>query len=205
MKEGAVSMNRWYKLCLAVLVAGMVACFPVQMGSAASLWVDDSSGLNLFADHKARLVGDSLTIIINESSKATRTGSSNNSKSGETDLAAGTGIFHFLAAAGASSSDSFQSSGKISNSNTVTGRITVQVVEVKPNGNLVVSGTQTITQNKDVHKIVITGVVRPDDITRDNTVLSSYVADAELTFDGKGPITEKQRQGILTQILNIIF
>lgn len=205
MKEGAVSMNRFNKLCLIAFLSALVVCAPLQISFAASLWVDDSSGIDLFADHKARLVGDSLTIIINESSRATRTGSSNNSKSGETDLAAGTGIFHFLAAAGASSSDSFQSSGNISNSNSVTGRITVQVTEVKPNGNLVVSGTQTITQNKDVHKIVITGVVRPDDVTRDNTVLSSYVADAELTFDGKGPITEKQRQGILTQILNFIF
>ena len=81
----------------------------------------------------------------------------------------------------------------------------MQVTEVKPNGNLVVSGTQSIKQNADLHTITITGVVRPDDIAADNTVLSSYVANAEMKFDGKGPINAKQRQGILTQIFNILF
>ena len=83
--------------------------------------------------------------------------------------------------------------------------MTVQVIEVKPNDNLVVSGTQSIKQNKDLHQITITGVVRPDDIKPDNTVLSSYVANAEVKFDGKGPLNSKQRQGILTQVFNILF
>ena len=81
----------------------------------------------------------------------------------------------------------------------------MQVTEVKPNGNLVVSGTQSIKQNTDLHTITITGIVRPDDIAADNTVLSSYVANEAMKFDGKGPINAKQRQGILTQIFNILF
>ncbi|WIW71015.1 flagellar basal body L-ring protein FlgH [Anaerosinus gibii] len=198
-------MKKMNKLCaMLILCTVILMSFPLQV-NAESLWVDDSSGLNLFADRKARLVGDSLTIIIKESSNASRSGSSNNSKSGSNTLAAGTGIFDFLAAASASGEDKFQSSGKITNTNTVTGKITVQVTEVKPNGNLVVSGTQSIKQNTDLHTITITGIVRPDDIAADNTVLSSYVANAEMKFDGKGPINAKQRQGILTQIFNILF
>lgn len=115
------------------------------------------------------------------------------------------GFLIFLAAATASGSDKSSSSGAINNSNSVTGTVTVQVIEVKPNGNLVVSGTQSIKQNKDLHQITITGVVRPDDIKPDNTVLSSYVANAEVKFDGKGPLNSKQRQGILTQVFNILF
>lgn len=186
-------------LCCLMMVGMMTAA------SAQSLWPDDGNGMELFADRKARGVGDSLTIIINESSRATRSGSSSNSKSGSTNLASGVGIFDFLAAASASGSDSFNANGSITNSNNVSGRITVQVVEVQPNGNLVISGTQSIKQNKDIHKITITGVVRRDDITPENTVQSSLVADAELKFDGKGPINAKQRQGILTQIFNILF
>lgn len=198
-------MKKMNKLCaMLILCTVILMSFPLQV-NAESLWVDDSSGINLFADRKARLVGDSLTIIIKESSNASRSGSSNNSKSGSNTLAAGTGIFDFLAAASASGEDKFQSSGKITNTNTVTGKITVQVTEVKPNGNLVVSGAQSIKQNADLHTITITGVVRPDDIAADNTVLSSYVANAEMKFDGKGPINAKQRQGILTQIFNILF
>lgn len=182
----------------------IIAAMPVVQ--AASLWSEDYTAMSLFADRKARAVGDSLTIIINETSKATRSGSSNNSKSGSTDIASGaTGIFDFLASASAKGSDSFKSQGGITNSNNVSGKISVQVVEVKPNGNLVVSGTQTILQNKDEHRITITGLVRKDDVAADNTVSSSLVANAELKFDGKGPLNAKQRQGILTQIFNIVF
>lgn len=175
-----------------------------QSAEAVSLWADQSS-MNLFADRKARQVGDILTIIISETSSATRSNSASNSKSGNNELSAGTGIFHFLASATASQSDSFQADGNLRNSNNVNGRITVQVVDVKPNGNLIISGTQSIKQNRDEHKIVLSGVVRPEDVSKDNTILSSQVADANITFDGKGPLNRKQRQGILTQILNFIF
>lgn len=173
--------------------------------SEASLWSEDYNSVSLFADRKARAVGDSLTIIINESSSASKSNSANNSKSGSNNLSAGTGIFHFLAAASASQSDSFKANGSLSNTNRVTGKITVQVIEVKPNGNMVISGTQSIVQNKDEHKITITGIVRKDDVAADNTVLSSLVSDAQLKFDGKGPLNAKQRQGILTQVFNILF
>lgn len=191
------------------IVAVSMMCCVVMFGfissaGATSLWADDSS-LNLFADRKAHAVGDSLTIIISEISSASRTAAGSNSKSGSNTLSAGTGIFDFLAAASASGSDSFKSNGSLSNTNAVSGKITVQVVEVKPNGNMVVSGTQTIVQNTDTHKITLTGIVRKDDVTVNNTVASSLVADAQLKFDGKGPLNAKQRQGILTQIFNILF
>ena len=86
-----------------------------------------------------------------------------------------------------------------------SGNIAVTVVEVQPNGNMVVEGTQSIWQNKDEHKITLRGIVRRDDVTYENTVLSTKVADATVRFDGKGPLNAKQRQGILTQILNILF
>ena len=188
-----------------VLVMTVMALLVMPSVFATSLWVDDSTGLNLFADHKAGKIGDNLTIIINETSKASRSSNSSNKKEGSVDLQSGTGIFDFSVAATASGSDKSSSSGAINNSNSVTGTVTVQVIEVKPNGNLVVSGTQSIKQNKDLHQITITGVVRPDDIKPDNTVLSSYVANAEVKFDGKGPLNSKQRQGILTQVFNILF
>lgn len=191
------------------IVAVSMMCCVVMLGfissaGATSLWADDSS-LNLFADRKAHAVGDSLTILISEISSASRTAAGSNSKSGSNTLSAGTGIFDFLAAASASGSDSFKSNGSLSNTNAVSGKITVQVIEVKPNGNMVVSGTQTIVQNTDTHKITLTGIVRKDDVTVNNTVASSLVADAQLKFDGKGPLNAKQRQGILTQIFNILF
>ena len=185
----------------AVLAVNMAGMIPAHT-SARSLWQDNRG---LFSDRRASQVGDILTILISESSKTSQTLSNTNSKSGKQTLNAGTGIFGFLAAATASGSDSFQANGSANNTNTASGNVTVTVVEVKENGNLVVEGTQSIWNNKNEHRITVRGVVRPEDISYDNTISSSRVADATLRFDGKGPLNAKQRQGILTQIFNILF
>lgn len=177
----------------------------VPAAQAESLWTDNAPAANLFNDHRAHAVGDVITIVINESSSANRSGNASNSKSASASLDAGVGLFTFIEPVSGSSSDSFKAQGAISNTNKVTGRITVKVTEVKPNGQMVITGTQTIKQNTDEQKITITGIVRPEDVTPDNTVLSSNVADAQLKIEGKGPLAGKQRQGILTQIFNFLF
>lgn len=184
---------------LSVNLAGMMPAH----ASAQSLW--GNGPRSLFSDRRASQVGDILTILISETSRTSQTLSNANSKSGNQSLSAGTGIFGFLAAATASGSDSFQANGSANNTNTATGNVTVTVVDVKENGNLVVEGTQSIWNNKNEHRITVRGVVRPEDISYDNTIASSRVADATLRFDGKGPLNAKQRQGILTQIFNILF
>jgi flagellar L-ring protein precursor FlgH len=68
-----------------------------------------------------------------------------------------------------------------------------------------VSGKQTIKQGSDEQRITITGMVRSDDVTADNTVLSSYVSNSEIKIDGKGPLAGKQRQGILSSLFNFLF
>ena len=174
---------------------------------AQSLWSDEACNgtMGIFADRKARNVGDVLTIVINESTTTTTAKTTTNSKSGSQNLNAGVGIFGFLAAASASGNDSFSANGAANATNAVRAKITVTVTEVKPNGNMVVEGTQSIWQNRDEHKITLRGIVRRDDVAYDNTVPSTQVADATLHFDGKGPLNAKQRQGILTQIFNILF
>ncbi|MCR5834718.1 MAG: flagellar basal body L-ring protein FlgH [Selenomonadaceae bacterium] len=171
---------------------------------AKSLWVDGST-MSLYADKKARNVGDILTIVISESTTQTATKSRSNGKSGSVDVAAGTGIFDFIKAFSISGSDSFKADGSATDTNRYSGQVTVTVVEVLPNDNMIIEGTQSIWQNRDEHKITLRGVVRRDDVTMNNTVPSYKVADATLKFDGKGPLNAKQRQGILTQIFNFLF
>lgn len=182
-----------------LLSAGIV---PAQ---ASSLWSDAAGTSVLFGDQRARTVGDILTIIVNESSTAARSGSSANTKAGTNSTDQGTGLLGFVPESSIGQNDSFKSSGSINNTNTVKARLTVKVIEVKPNGNLVISGTQTIRQNGEEQRIVISGQVRPADIQYDNSVLSSNVADAKILVTGSGPLVNKQRQGILTQIWNWIF
>lgn len=185
-----------------VLALFLASLLLPQTGGAVSLWSD---GVSLFGDKKAHAVGDIITIIISESSTAKRSGDSANAKSSNVNLPKGTGKLDFIPQLGASYSDGFQAKGSISNTNLVTARITVQVTEVKPNGNLTVSGQQTIKQGKDEQRIHITGTVRPEDVTADNTVLSTFVADAQIRIEGSGPLAAKQRQGILSQIFNFLF
>ena len=179
-----------------VLIGGTV--------EAKSLWSDNAS-MSLFADKKARNVGDILTIVISETTTQTAEKSRTNSKSGSLTVNNGTGIFDFIKAFSASGSDAFQADGSATDTSRFTGQITVTVVEVLPNDNMIVEGTQSIWQHRDEHKITLRGVVRRDDVTINNTVPSTRVADATLKFDGKGPLNAKQRQGILTQLFNFMF
>ena len=190
------------KFFAAILIAMFIAVGGTA--DAKSLWVDGSS-MSLYSDKKARNVGDILTIVINESTTQTATKARTNSKSGSLNVNAGTGIFDFIKAFSASGSDSFQADGSATDTNRYIGQITVTVVEVLPNDNMIVEGKHSIWQNRDEHKITLRGVVRRDDVTMNNTVPSTRVADATLKFDGKGPLNAKQRQGILTQIFNFLF
>jgi len=184
-------------LCLLVMAMPCV--------SAMSLWGDAGTPISMYGDRKAHAVGDTLTIIINESSSANRAGTAANSKTTTTAMNAGVGIFSVLTNASAGNSDKFAANGSIANTNTVNARMTAQVLEVKPNGNLIISGSQSIKQNGEEQKITVSGIVRTEDITTDNTVLSSSIGDAVIKVDGKGPIAGKQRQGILSQIFNFLF
>ena len=200
--------KNWRFLAVAgISVMVLATAFPVL---AKSLWSNgDGHTENLyFSDNKARNVGDILTIIISETATTSATRSSSNSKSGNVNMQAGIGVFDFLNSifpASISGSDNFKADGSSASTNRANGRVSVTVVEVEPNGNMIVEGTQSIWQNKNEHKITLRGVVRRDDVTYANTVSSAQVADATIRFDGKGPLNSKQRQGILTQIFNILF
>ena len=189
------------KFLIAALSALLILSAPAQ---AKSLWVDNGY-TSLYSDKKARNVGDILTIVINESTTQSATKSRTNSKAGNVSVGTGTGIFDFIKAFSASGSDSFNANGSATDTSRYSGQITVTVVEVLPNDNMVVEGVQSIWQNRDEHKITLRGIIRRDDVTLNNTVPSTKVADASIKFDGKGPLNAKQRQGIITQLFNFLF
>ena len=195
-----------YRKSAALLAAAMLLSFPLAAGaSAQSLWSDNGGVRSVFADRKACQVGDILTIVISETTSTTAAKSNSNSKKGSTTLNAGIGIFDFLRAASAGASDSFSASGAAKDTSSFKGNVTVTVVDVQPNGNMTLEGTQSIWQNRDEHRITFRGVCRMDDVTAANTIPSTKIADATVRFDGKGPLNAKQRQGILTQVFNFLF
>ena len=190
-----------------MLAAAFTAVSLAPTAAAESLWKNTNGYATkaVFADHRASGVGDIVTIVISESTTTSATRNSANEKSGSVKLGGGIGIFDFLQAASASGSDKFTAKGSASATNRVAGNVTVTISEITPSGNFVLEGTQSIWQNRNEHKITFRGVCRPEDSSASNTVLSTRVADATVRFDGKGPLNAKQRQGILTQIFNILF
>lgn len=118
-------------------------------------------------------------------------------------LAAG-GV-NFLGATKFDSSNSFKGQGDASQSNSLTGDISVTVVEVIPNGNLVVRGEKWVTINQGEEVIRFGGIVRPADIAPDNSITSGKVADARIIYSGDGLVDDATKKGWLSQFFGSIM
>jgi flagellar L-ring protein precursor FlgH len=105
----------------------------------------------------------------------------------------------------ASMKNSFDGSGETSRNETMTASITARVMEVTPNGNLFIKGTRQVKVNNENQIITLTGLIRPVDVSPDNTVLSSYIADAKIEYTGSGPVSDKQRPGWLLRAIDFVW
>ena len=158
----------------------------------------------VFEDPRARLRGDIITIAINEKNSASRTSKSSAQKNG--DIKAGVptvlgvpGKFVQGLNVEANSANTYSGKGETANDNAFTGTITVTVVDVLPNGNLLVSGEKQIGINHNLELIRFSGVINPVTLQAGNIVESTKVADARLEYTGKGYIDEAQRMGWLSR------
>jgi flagellar L-ring protein FlgH len=166
----------------------------------------------LFADLKARRVGDVLTIVLNESTAASKNAETKTSK---TSAVADTGPSIFgrsITVHGVpvldttlSGSHTFDGAGSATQGNSFTGSLTVTVTNVESNGNLVVEGDKTLKLNQGDEFIHISGVVRPADVATNNTVTSDKIADAHIRYSGKGVIANANQMGWLTRFFNSVF
>ncbi|CAG2156355.1 Flagellar L-ring protein [Cupriavidus yeoncheonensis] len=184
---------------------------PRPMGPATgSIFASSYAGNPLFEDRRPRNVGDILTIVITENVNATKNSGSNASRTGSTSLAfdavpkALAGLFSSSSNASINGANALKASGGASAANTFNGTITVTVLEVLANGNLVVSGEKQLAINQGAEFIRFSGVVNPRTITGDNGVLSTQVADARIEYTAKGYIDEAQNMGWLQRFfLNV--
>lgn len=172
---------------------------------SGSLWNEDSS--SLYVDFKARKVGDLLTIVVLESTVAAAKAETKTSKSESASTTAGIGplLKIFLPELGASGKADSSGTGSTTRSGSLTTRLSVVVVEALPNGVLKVEGTRSVQINGETQRLVLTGLVRIKDIRADNTVFSTQVANAQIQFEGKGPIGSRQREGLITKLFKLLF
>lgn len=161
----------------------------------------------LFEDRKPRYVGDLLTIQINERLNASQKANTNTERSSEFEaewpaISGVLGKNYKAISAAAGTSNTFDGKGETASSNRFTGTITVTVVEVLTNGNLVVAGEKQIGIRRNSEVLKFKGVINPESIQPGNVVDSTQVADARLDYRGGGSIEEAQIQGWLMRFFN---
>jgi len=170
-----------------------------------SLWATDRAG-SLFEDTRARRVGDLVMVRVSENATGTKKAATSTDRSSHLSTAIET--FFTAPVAGRNLDlgidNSFDGSGSTSRSGQLTAQVAAVVREVLPNGNLVIEGNREIQVNGEVQIIRLTGVVRPVDISTQNVVLSSRIADARITYTGVGVVDEKQRPGWFTRLVDYL-
>jgi flagellar L-ring protein precursor FlgH len=180
--------------------------------SPGSLWPADDR-VFFYGDKKALRVGDSLTIRIVETAQASN--AANTKLDRKSSINATVNAFFGLQSALARSDlinlldvtadNAHAGSGATSRAGKLVASMTAVVREVLPNGNLVVQGSRAVVVNNEEQYMTLTGIVRPQDIGRDNVVLSTQVADARITFGGVGLVADKQRSGWGTWIFDWVW
>jgi flagellar L-ring protein precursor FlgH len=175
-----------------------------------AIFQSNASYLTLFEDRRARFVGDTLTINIVEKTSASKKSSSTTDREGSNAMAAPT-IFGLPgktfqgATLDASSANKFTGKGESASNNDFTGTLSVTVIEVLPNGNLLVAGEKQFAINQGTEFLRFAGVVNPTTIAAGNVVNSTQVADARLEYRGSGYIDEAQTMGWLARFfLNVL-
>ena len=149
---------------------------------------------------RAAMVGDVLTILLVEKTQALKSNTASTDRSGNISVTPPpTGPLSFLKGTdfSAGSGGKFDGKGAATQSNQLTGEISVTVAEVHPNGTMLIRGEKMLTLNRGDEMIRISGLVRAADIGFDNSVLSTRVADARITYSGKGEIARASSQGWL--------
>jgi len=219
-----------YKLSLPLLILLLQACAqnPQQPADAGGAYrtalpsaayaapapapgtiYNPAGSFDLFMDLRARAVGDILTVMLVERTNASKESSTSTAKGTSIDTgmpifagrpitAGGTPIFNNEL----SSDTSFDGQADSSQSNRLDGSITVTVAERLPNGNLLVRGEKLITINHGEEFIRLEGIIRPVDIGPQNTVPSTKVADAQISYSGKGALADSNRPGWLGRFFN---
>ena len=184
--------------------------FFIKMLDSKSLWKDDGS---LFKDNKAGKVGDIITVLVQENAIAKQQNSTsrskgvglsggpefNNEKPGKNNL------LGFMNNIGIEGKSNYSGIGSNQRSGILSTKLSARITKVLPNGNLFVEGNRTVKINNEDQVISLKGEIRSQDITSDNTILSTYISNAEIKYRGDLEITDDDKSGIFTSILTKVL
>jgi flagellar L-ring protein precursor FlgH len=195
--SGALSI-----VLILLFLALAVIAFAAPAG-ADSLWTGGAG--SLFTDQKARAVGDVLTVSIVQQSVIQHKAANQVTKDTSATAAQGSGLLKFFPDLTLSAKRDASGAGTNTSTTSLVDKITAKVVAVMPNGLLQIEGSRHIQLAADKMELHLSGLVRPRDIGPDNTVPSSQVAEAVITWTGSGPMAETKRPGLITRILGFLW
>jgi flagellar L-ring protein precursor FlgH len=189
-------------------IAGIIIALCAASTAGANQY-GNMRAASMFTDMRAQKVGDLLTVLIVESATASNAVKTDVKKSSQFDLDAGPGFgsldFVPLFGANGSSANSSNNQGATARSGQLRAQMTVQVAGVRPNGDLVIEGTRVIGINSDKEMLTLTGVVRAEDVTPENSIYSYQIADAQISYRGKGAAANGGKPGWIMRFLNWVF
>lgn len=185
----------------------IASSMPVPQRTEGSLY-QDTYGVSLFNDRKALFVGDVITVTLSERTVSRKSSGVTTGKKSGVNFNAGPLLGANPTLKGREltttleQNRTFDGSADADQSNSLQGNITVTVAEVLPNGNLIVRGEKWITLNRGDEFIRISGIVRPEDVAPDNTIVSTRLANAKISYSGTGDLANAQKMGWLSRFFN---
>jgi len=162
----------------------------------------------LIADVRANKIGDIITIVINESAQASNTNNTQTNKQSQMAATADLGnsfLKNITGTISASDQNKYTGSGQVTTEGRFQTLLTASIIAIREDGNFLIRGSREVDTNGEKVVTVVEGVIRPEDIGRDNTISSAKIADARFYHKGSGVATQAHRPGLLTRILNWIF
>ena len=182
---------------------------PVR-AEAASLWRTGSRGF--FGDQRASHVGDLLTVDIDIADNAKLSNASKRSRDGTQQVARPTifGVGKNLGSSASnlinlSSNSTASGSGSIDRNETINLKVAAMVIKRLPNGDMVIAGRQEVKVNQELRELRVAGIIRPTDIRTDNTIPYEKIAEARITYGGKGQISSVQQPRYGQDFLNVVL
>jgi flagellar L-ring protein precursor FlgH len=181
----------------------VLACLAAAPCSSESLWQPNSR--SLIGDRRAAAPGDIVTILIVERSTTSHKATHKADKKLDVSGGPGDGLLQFFPSVSLGTERSTEGAGSTAQATTLVDRISGVVAAVTPEGNLRIEASRRLKLNADELTLTLTGLVRPDDISPENTVLSTQVADCQMDWSGTGPIPAKQRPGLISALLSLLW
>jgi len=194
--------NFWLPLVAATLATAALA--PTAALANRPL-IDLETGASLVSNLKAHRIGDLVTIIITEESTASSTAKTKADNKSDHSGGPGLGFLDFIKPWGLAAENKYQGDGGTQRAGNLQAQITAHITEVLHNGDFRLAGSRMVNINGEKQLIEITGICRARDIGPENTIMSTYISDAQIAYNGSGLVTDAAQPGVVTRILNWLF